>query len=515
MSENNCNLGKYRNNNDYDKLVYYLFLSYNNMTEERKDEFYHYFFDLKSRNLFDFASSKWLDPTHRDNHVVIPNVYIISIQEDLIKRLLQFAEHDEEKAVYILSTTPSIMELDGLIEKLNEICLKKITGSRIYKEKERNYLRKRSVFVSDFNLTETEPGTLMHILVLRNIKNELIDSKLENWWNIVDNLAYMSQLVKCGYQEECRNYLKKFNMYLKTIINASENNSYEQGIYFSMWLRCYESYEQIRENSNSPQQETQELEETIYRLGLKIMKMPHYRETSVESEFVKTLTRLEVRIQEDNNSEKDDNIKSEKSEEKKISDSTLEELKKKIERNLELQFFLTHFKENFEIVGEFINKGNMEDAINYLKTMSSLCYRIEIEQCAVTFISNTLLMAMEAFKDLIRKTDQIPTDVISSVVLSFKEVREKLEKTGRDDNFDVPWKYLGFPNRDNIEDAICELELIVKRIQRKAIKQSEYGRAVFITGEPTIIEESDKVLNEAVSEQEIIAGGVQQTDGTN
>lgn len=128
MDTNKCDLGRARSDTNYDKLVYFLYLSYNNMPEEKKDEFGKYFFNLYSKELFQFVDTR--DITCASDEIIyFENDYVSLMFEDLVSRLIEIAKNDKERAIEFLRSVPSIWKIPDLCEELEDIGIKKSSKS--------------------------------------------------------------------------------------------------------------------------------------------------------------------------------------------------------------------------------------------------------------------------------------------------------------------------------------------------------------------------------------------------
>ena len=128
IDTNKCDLGRARSDTNYDKLVYFLYLSYNNMPEEKKDEFSKYFFNLYSEELFQFVDTRDIT-CESDEIIYFENDYVSLIFEDLVSRLIELAKKDKERAIEFLRSVPSIWKIPDLCEELEDIGIKKSSNS--------------------------------------------------------------------------------------------------------------------------------------------------------------------------------------------------------------------------------------------------------------------------------------------------------------------------------------------------------------------------------------------------
>lgn len=231
LNEDDCNLGVFRGSNNYDKLIYILFLSLKNTPEDRKMELFEKISQAIINEKLEFADSfKWVGANQ-----IYPmrNIYVDFMINELSGKFAEIYLENEEEALEIIQKYPSIIKFfaGGYIypNPLEDAMVIKILGKEEFeKQKDKNNGYAPSLSTCGFNkLSDTKPGTFLHLYFFEKI---MFDT--ERNFDCFDKNPYIcfnkllkntNELLNCGYIDKAKDLFKRIckvydkNQFLKSV----------------------------------------------------------------------------------------------------------------------------------------------------------------------------------------------------------------------------------------------------------------------------------------------------------
>ena len=222
LDETKCNLGEYRSNENYSKLVYFLYLAFRNINPNEMDSFNEHFINVYSNNLLKFADI--LTRKRANFFVNFGNMHVSEILNTLSERFFEIVATDEEKALQMIESSPNLIEFYSNSYdykcKFQEAMLKQQFGVEKYEDIRRKKGKERLEFY-DFGIYKlqdinSQGETVMKLYMLKDIEETLnrnienfgsgILSKLYSCKNIIEDIA---DLAMSGYITEASQFLDR------------------------------------------------------------------------------------------------------------------------------------------------------------------------------------------------------------------------------------------------------------------------------------------------------------------